>query len=241
VYDYLSRLPRGAGPAAAITTDEHPMTNTGEAARPTPTIEAESLGELWIIHQKKILVGAIVVAASAGGFWLYQRSGQIKEEKGGLAYAAAEASFMGGNQAIAIPELEKVVSRYQGTTAGTQAAMLIAQSLMDQGKGPEAVTVLESALRSAPKALTAGVQSLIGAAYESQGKPTEAAAAYARAAAASAFVQDRDMHLIEQARNLVAANDLAGAEKIYAEMARREDSPFAGEARVRLGEVIGKK
>jgi tetratricopeptide (TPR) repeat protein len=217
------------------------MTNTGEAARPTPTIEAESLGELWIIHQKKILVGAIVSPPARVASGCTSAPGRSRKRRAAWPTQAAEASFMGGNQAIAIPELEKVVSRYQGTTAGTQAAMLIAQSLMDQGKGPEAVTVLESALRSAPKSLTAGVQSLIGAAYESQGKPTEAAAAYARAAAASAFVQDRDMHLIEQARNLVAANDLAGAEKIYAEMARREDSPFAGEARVRLGEVIGKK
>lgn len=217
------------------------MTNPGEAPRPTPTIEAESLGELWLIHQKKIIIGAIVVAAGASGLWLYQRSGQIREEKGGQAYAAAEASFMGGNQAIAIPELEKVVARYKGTTAGAQAAMLIAESLMDQGKGAEAVTQLETALRSAPEALRAGMHSLMGAAYESQGKPAEAAAEYGRAAGASNFTQDRDMHLIEQARNLVAANDLAGAEAIYSEMARREDSPFAGEARVRLGEVIGKK
>lgn len=217
------------------------MTKTGEAARPTPTIESETLGEFWLLHQKKIIIGAIVVAAAGGGYWLFQRSAQIKEEKGGAAFAAAEASFLGGNQALAVTELEKIVTRYSGTTAGAQAAMLIAQSLMEQGKSAEAVTELEKALGSAPAQLKGGMHALIGAALESSGKPAEAAAAYGRAAAASQFTPDRDMQLIEQARNLVAANDLAGAEKIYSEMARREDSPFAGEARVRLGEVSAKK
>lgn len=217
------------------------MTKTGEAARPTPTIESEDLGEFWLLHQKKIIIGAIVVAVAGGGYWLFQRSEQIKEEKGGAAFSAAEASFLGGNQALAVTELEKIMTRYAGTTAGTQSAMLIAQSQMEQGKPAEAIAILEASLRSAPSALQAGVQALIGAALESSGKPGEAAAAYGRAAAASQFAPDRDMQLIEQARNLVASNDLAGAEKIYAEMAGREDSPFAGEARVRLGEVSAKK
>ncbi len=218
------------------------MTKTGEAARPiTPAIESETLGELWIIHQKKIIVAAIVIAVAGGGFWLFRRSAQIKEEKGGLAFSSAEASFMSGNKALAVTELEKIMSRYAGTTAGTQAAMLIAQAELEQGKTAEAIAVLESGLKSAPDALKGGIHALIGAAHESAGQPAEAAAAYGRAAAAAQFAPDRDMQLIEQARNLVAANDLAGAERIYAEMARREDSPFAGEARVRLGEVTAKK
>lgn len=218
------------------------MTKTGEAARPTPVaIEPESIAETWMLYQKQIIIGAIVIAAAGGGFWLYQRSGQIKEEKGGSAFAAAEASFMGGNQALAMPELEKIVTRYKGTTAGAQAAMLIAQALMEQGKSDEAITQLQGALGSAPAGLKSGIHALIGAALESANKPAEAAVAYGQAATAAQFEVDKDMQRMEQARNLVAANDMAGATKIYEEIARREDSPFAGEARVRLGEVSAKQ
>lgn len=216
------------------------MTKTGEAARPTPTIEPETFAETWLLYQKQIIIGAIVIAAAGGGFWMWRRSAQIKEEKASAAFQVAEASYMGGNQALAVTELEKIVGRYKGTTSGTQAAMLIAQSLMEQGKHAEGIAQLEAALASAPAALKSGLQALIGAGLEGAGKPAEAAAAYARAAESAQFEIDRDMHRMEQARNLVAANDVAGARKIYESISTRDDSPFAGEARVRLGELTGK-
>lgn len=217
------------------------MTKTGEAARPTPTIEPETLGETWLLYQKQIIIGAIVVFAAGGGFWLWQRSAEIKQEKASAAFQAAEASFMSGNQALAVTELERIATRWKGTTAGTQSVMLMAQSLMEQGKHAEAITKLQSALGGAPDALKSGIHALIGAGHEGAGQPAEAAVAFGRAAAAAQFQADRDMHRVEQARNLFAANDLAAAEAILQEIATREDSPFAGEARVRLGEVIAKK
>ncbi len=216
------------------------MTKTGEAARPTPTIEPETFAETWLLYQKQIIIGAIVIAAAGGGVWMWRRSGQIKEEKASTAFQVAEASYMGGNQALAVTELEKIVARYKGTTSGTQAAMLIAQSLMEQGKYVEGIAQLEAALGSSPTALKAGLHALIGAGHEGAGKPAEAAAAYGRAAAASQFEIDRDMQRMEQARNLVAASDVAGARTIYQEIAARDGSPFAGEARVRMGELTGK-
>lgn len=216
------------------------MTKTGEAARPTPTIEPETFAETWLLYQKQIIIGAIVIAAAGGGVWMWRRSAQIKEERASEAFQVAEASYMGGNQALAVTELEKIVGRYKGTTSGTQAAMLIAQSLMEQGKYAEGIAQLEAALGSAPEALKAGLHALIGAGHEGAGKPAEAAASYGRAAAASQFEIDRDMQRMEQARNLVAANDAAGARKLYEEIAARDGSPFAGEARVRMGELTGK-
>ena len=92
------------------------MTKTGEAARPTPTIEPETFAETWLLYQKQIIIGAIVIAAAGGGVWMWRRSGQIKEEKASEAFQVAEASYMGGNQALAVTELEKIVGRYKGTT-----------------------------------------------------------------------------------------------------------------------------
>lgn len=216
------------------------MTKTGEAARPTPTIEPESLAETWLLYQKQIITVAVVLAAGAGGFYLWKRSGQIKEEKAGAAFLAAEAAFMSGNKPLAQTELEKIVTRYKGTTSGTQAAMLMAQALFEQGKHAEGIAQLEGALGGAPASLKAGIHALIAAGHEGAGKAAEAAAAYGKAAAASEFTIDQDMYKMEQARVLAGSGDAAGARTIYEEIGGREDSPFAGEARVRLGEVKAK-
>jgi hypothetical protein len=45
---------------------------------------------------------------------------------------------------------------------------------------------------------------------------------------------------MDEARAKAAAGDAAGATEIYRTLAAQEDSPFAGEARVRLGELMGK-
>ncbi len=222
-------------------TQTDAMTKTGAARPSTPNIEPETLAETWVLYQRQIIIGAIVVGLAGGSWWLWSSTAAKKEEKGGAAFAAAEASFMSGNQALAVTELEKIVTRYAGTTAGAQAAMLIAQAQMEQGKFTEAQATLQAALGKAPKRLRAGVLSLTAAAQEGLGKPADAAASYGRAAAEAQFPVDRDMHLMEQARTLVAAGDLAAAAKIYAEVAGREDSAFAGEAKVRLGEVSAKK
>lgn len=205
------------------------------------TIEPETFAETWLLYQKQITIGAIVVAAGAGGLWLWNRSGQIKEEKAGVAFQAAEATFLSGNKFLAQPELEKIVSRYGGTTAGTQAGMLVAQAMFEQGKFAEGIAQLEAVVGSAPTPLGAGIHALIGSGLESSGKPAEAAAAFSRAAGASSFVNDRDMYRMEQARNLIAANDVVGAVSLYKAISVREDSPFAGVSKVRLGELNAKR
>ena len=213
------------------------MTKTGDAARPTPTIEPVDLAETWIVYQKPIIIGAIVLAAAASGVWLWVRSGQIKEEKATTAFQVAEAAFMSGNQQLAVTELEKIVTRYKGTVSGTQAAMLIAQAQMEQGKHADAVTGLQATLGSSPKSLKAGLYALLATAHEGAGHAAEAAATYGQAADAAEFETDKDMHRMEQARALLSAGDSAGALKLYQAIASRDDSPFSGEAKVRVGEL----
>lgn len=217
------------------------MTKTGETARTTSVaIEPESLTETWLLYQKQIIIIAIVVVAGTAGLYLWKRSGEIREVKAAQAFQSAEAAFMSGNKPLAQTELEKIVTRYKGTASGTQAAMLMAQTLFEEGKHADGVAQLEAIVGGAPKPLRAGIHALIAAGLEASGKPAEAAAAYERAAGLAQFDIDADMHRMEQARNLAASGDAAGATAIYRRIAELEDSPFAGEARVRLGEVSAK-
>lgn len=213
------------------------MTKTGEAARPVLDLPQESVMEKLERHQKPILVGALVVAALAGGTWMWSASGKKKEANATAAYAAAESAFGAGNAQLAQPELEKVLQRYAGTTAGTQAAMLLAQILFDQGKHAEGIAKLEPALAKSPDHLKAPVLNLLASGHEGAGQPAEAAKRFEEAAAISTFAADADHFRMSAARNHAAAGNVAGAKSIYEEISAREDSDFAGEASVRLGEL----
>lgn len=216
------------------------MTRTGEAARPSLDLEPESFADTVQLYKKQIIIGAIVVAAAVAGGWMYYRSVDIKETRAAEAYAAAEMAFGAGNAALAQPELERVFSRYAGTTAGTQSAMLLAQLLFDQGKHADGLAHVQRALDKSPEALKPGLLSLMGSGHEAAGDSKAAADAFQRAAAATDFATEKDQLRMSAARNLMAAGDVAAARKIYEEIAGRDDSEYAGEARVRLGEAIVK-
>ena len=48
------------------------------------------------------------------------------------------------------------------------------------------------------------------------------------------------MYRMSAARNHVAAGNVAVARSIYEDIALREDASYAGEAKLRLGELMGK-
>ncbi len=217
------------------------MTKTGVAARPTLDIEPETFLETLEMYQKPIIVGVIAVAVAVGSIWMWRRSVEIRETRAAEAYVAAEAAFGAGNTQLAQPELERVLERYAGTTAGTQSAMLLAQVLYDQGKFAEGVTRLETALGRAPEALRPGLLSLMANGQEGAGESKKAAESFEKAAAAATFEIDRDQLRMSAARNHLAAGDSASARAIYESIASRDDSEFAGEARVRLGEITIKE
>lgn len=216
------------------------MTKTGAAARPQFDLEPESLADTLQQYQKQIIIGVIVVAAAVGGIWMWRRSVDIRETRAAEAFAAAENAFAGGNPALAQPELERVLTRYPGTTAGAQSAMLLAQVLYGQQKYADGVAKLEASLGAAPAPLKPAMLALMAGGHEGAGQPVEAAKRFEEAATATEFELERDQHRMAAARNHVAAGNIAGARTIYESIATREDAQHAGEANVRLGELVGK-
>ena len=213
------------------------MAKSTQASSGGLSLEPESLAETFIVYQRPIMIGAILLAAGGIGGWLWIRSGQIREERAGASLQAAETAFISGNRGLAQTEFERLIARFPGTNSGTQASMLLAQLLYEQGKYAEGVTQLEAALRRSSDVMEPGVLALIGAGQEGAGKPREASAAYGRAAESTRFAAERDQFKMDQARTLAAGGDRAGALAIYSEIGGREDSPFGGEARLRQGEL----
>lgn len=213
------------------------MAKTESQPRGATAIEPESLSEAFIMYQKPITIGALLLAIAGIGTWLWVRSAQIREERAGASFSAAETAFMSGNKALAQTELERLITRFPGTNAGSQSALLLAQVMYEQGKFAEGMAQLESALRRAADPLKSSMHAMIAAGQEGAGQPLEAAASFGRAADATPFSNEKNQLRMEQARTLAAGGDKAGATAIYREIGSRDDSPFAGEARLRAGEA----
>jgi predicted negative regulator of RcsB-dependent stress response len=136
-------------------------------------------------------------------------------------------------------ELEKVVKRFGGTPSGSQAAMMLGQVYFDQQKYAEGIAALEKSKGAAGSTFEASIEALIAVGYEAQGKFEVAAEHYGRAAAAAKFPLDKGANQANQARNLTLAGKTLESRKIWEELTKNEDLPYAQEAQVRLGELLG--
>lgn len=200
-------------------------------------LDSETVTETFQRFQRPIIIGAVVAAVGIGGYFFMQRSAQIKETRGMEALLAVEPSYQAGDNTKAREELGKVVNRYAGTAAGTQAAHLAAQLAFEAGEPQQGLTLLDQALAKARAEEKPGLLALRAAGKATAGQPAEAAKDYEAAAAAAQFTQERDLYRMEAARQHVAAGNFDAARTLYSAIAEREDSPHASEARLRLGEI----
>ena len=194
----------------------------------------------WLqANAKTLAIGVGVIALSTVAVFGYRWMDASKRTQADEMLSRATSPMQAGKLPEAQAALSQVVSKFGGTTTGAQAAMLLAQVLFDQKKYQEGITALEKAKGSAGASFGASFEGLIAAGYESLGKFEVAADHYALAAAASKFPLDKGANQASQARNLTTAGKLAEARKIWEELAKNESLPFAQEAQVRIGELVG--
>lgn len=217
------------------------MTKTGDAARPTLDLnDSASVVEVFQRNQRQILIGVIILAAAGGGLWMSRRSGEIKEQRATEALAAAEGAYTTGGIPAAQVEMGKLIDRYAGTAAATQAALLSAQWSYEAGQPDSGLAVIAKALPKAPRAMRAGMLAIQAMGKGMKSDHAGAAADYEAAAGATKLSADKDGYLMDAARSYALAGDKASSERIYSAIAEREDSAYSGEARVRLSEIKAK-
>jgi predicted negative regulator of RcsB-dependent stress response len=188
-------------------------------------------------NRREVTWAVVVIAILVGGIWFYERSQSIKAQRAETAYFQARQSAAGGNLTQAVADLQKVVTRYEGTRAGTQAAMSLAQALYDQKKFKEGIAVLKKAEAKAPDDFKPSVYVLEAGGYEELKDLTAAAEQYKRAANATKFPAEKAEYLASAGRDYMAAGKTAEAKAIWTDLSKDETSPVAAEARVRLGEL----
>ena len=195
----------------------------------------------WVrLNQKAVTIAAGALVAAAAGIVIWQKSAETKIQNAERAFFQAQTAAS-TNPSTALAELEKVATRYSGTSAGDRAALLAAQSLLTQGKTAEALKKLE-ALSSGGGASRLGstLQTLMAAAYENLNKPSDAAKAYLAAAAVSSG-DAKVQRQADAARAFMAAGNGTEALRLWTELAKDQKGPLAAEAHVRLGELAVKQ
>ncbi len=200
----------------------------------------ESIGDWVIVHKREVTWGVLALAVIAAGFWFYGRSQSIKSQRAESAYFQARQSAAAGNLPLAVSDFQKVVVRYEGTRAGTQAALSLAQAFYDQKHFKEGIAVLKKAEAKAPDDFRASIHVLEAAGYEELKDFVAAAEHYKLAANATQFPVDKAKYQAAAARDYMAAGKTEEAKTIWTELAKDESRPEAAEARVRLGELTAK-
>jgi predicted negative regulator of RcsB-dependent stress response len=195
----------------------------------------ESIIEWARANANRIGIGAIVIVAVAAVAFLWRASAEKKELRASEALAAAQMVVQSGNAALAQSDLQALLRRYGGTSAGVQARLLLAQVHFGQGKIAEGLSELNAI--SSPGLYAASVHALRGAGLEQSGKPAEAAPEYEKAAGAATTDGAKAAYQADAARAYMAAGNTAAATKIWETIATDDTNPMAGEAKVRLGEL----
>ena len=191
------------------------------------------------INAKLLTTGAVVVVVAAAGYWFYLRSTQIQAANAERALMTAKQSMSAGNLPLAQKDLQNVYAKYGSTSAGVQAAMLLAQIDYDGGKFQDGLSILQ---RVAGSSAASGVQSTIlsleGDGYAQMKKLAEAGKAYEDAAKATSFETERAFQLAKAARAYEAGGNATKAKEIWTSLMNDpKGQTMSAEARVRLGEL----
>ena len=216
------------------------MTTPNIPARKRSGADEETMTEWFMLHQRDVAWAVVALAIIVGGFWYYERSQSIKAQRAEAAYFQARQSAAAGNLPLAVSDLQKVVSRYEGTSAGTQAALTLAQTLYDQKKFKEGLDVLKAAEAKTPDDFKPSIHILEAAGYEELKNLVAAAEQYKLAAQVTRFPVDKAEYQAAAARDYMAAGKTEEAKAIWRELVKDETAPTAAEARVRLGELEAK-
>jgi len=195
----------------------------------------------WFVRNKNWVSWALLgLAVAIGALWFFQRSRSLRQQNAEKAYFQARQSAAAGNLPLAVSDLKKVATRYEGTRPGTQAVLFLAQSLYDQNKHKEGIEELRKALSSSPDDFVPSIHALIANGHEEMKAFVPAAEAYKAAAGKTEFPAEKAQYRAAAARSYMAGGRPAEARAIWGELAADETSPLAAEARVRLGEIVAK-
>lgn len=181
--------------------------------------------------------GVLVVAALA--VWFFITAGQRKEAFAARALESARATAEQGNIGEAVQQFQQVATTYEGTAAGYEAVLGIAQARLIAGQAELAISQLEEFLEgNPPRTYSSPAHGLLGTALENTGRYDDAATAYRTASSQAETDYLKATLLLDAGRATRLAGDSAAAQAIYQEILDQYgETAVASEARVRYNEL----
>jgi TolA-binding protein len=205
----------------------------------TPKEPADRLLEWLSTNQRNVIVTLSAIVIVAVGVWFLFEYGSRKELAAQRELDQARFATQSGNLPLAATDLSRLIGNYTGTTAASEAAILLAQVRLLQEEPSLAVEELRAALPEIDPQFEAGAYHLLGTALENLGNMREAAEAYENAARTSWYGLVSAQYLNDAARAYWLAGDTTAAVRTYRRVSDEyADAPSATEAEVRLGELL---
>jgi predicted negative regulator of RcsB-dependent stress response len=211
------------------------MTKTGAATGPAFDDQAESLMDWARGNARAVGIGAAVVAVAVAAWFFGKQWRDSRADAAEAALNRARQSYGQGNLPLAQTDLRRVITRFGGSSAGSQATMLLAQAFYEQGKPDSGLKALNDGKPAGRDA--AAFEALKGAGYEQKKEYGKAAERYRAAAGLTEAKIAKDRYMADAARAFTSAGNKAEAQKIWSTLASDNASTFAAEARLRLGEL----
>jgi predicted negative regulator of RcsB-dependent stress response len=211
------------------------MTKTGTATGSAFDDHADSVMDWARVNAKAIGVAVAVVALGVVLWIVVQQWRDRRADQAEAALNRARQSYSQGNLPLAQTDLRRVIARYGGSSAGSQATMLLAQTFYEQGKPDSGLKALNSGKASDVDA--AAFEGLKGAGLEQEKQYAQAAERYRAAAGLADAKISKDRYMADAARVLTAAGNKSEAAKIWEALANDNTSTYEAEARVRYGEL----
>jgi tetratricopeptide (TPR) repeat protein len=212
------------------------VTQPGAATQVEPFFE-RLLGWTRTHRQATSWVSTILIVAAVLIVWTAS-STRRSEAIAGRQLQGARYAFDNNNLPLAASELARIIENYSSTNAAAEGRLLLAQVRLTQGQAQQAVELLKDWASSAGAGFRAQAFGLLGAAYENQGKPREAAEAYQNGAERARMSFLKAQMLSDAGRAWAAAGDttkaIAAYRRIVDDMPKE---PAVTEATVRLGEL----
>jgi outer membrane protein assembly factor BamD (BamD/ComL family) len=219
------------------------MATTVEAKTREQTPAPVAAPPWYQVHQRKLAIALLLVAAAALVAWFVVASGKRKEQFAARSLNQARAAAEAGNLPLASSELQRLITTYKGTDAANEAVITLNQVRMVNGQSELAAVGLREflATKPAPK-YQAPAYGLLGAALENSKQWAEAGNAYSQASSASDVPYLKANYLVDAGRAYRGAGRSDDAIKAYRTILQKyPDSPSFTEAQVRLAELTGGK
>jgi tetratricopeptide (TPR) repeat protein len=218
------------------------MTSPASPRRKDPENTFEVISDWFELHSREVTWGLLTFVVVVAVGWFYIRSKNLKLERAERAFYAAQQSVASGNMPLAESDLRKLITRYDGTPAAMEAQILLTQLLYEQGKYKEGIASLEKAASKLESSMVFGASGhlLLEAGYEQLKNFARAAKEYEAAAAKARFDADRQRFQASAANDYLLAGNVEAAKRLWTVLAADSKGTVAGEARVRLGELLAK-